>query len=161
MVLAPDVPDDQLSDGQIGLNGVKLLRKLSQTKQPFFLACGFKKPHLPFIAPKKYWDLYQRKEFPLAKHQAGIQNGSGYTLHSSPEFRGYQGVPASGAMSEELQRESIHGYYACVSYIDAQVGLLIKELKTSGVGREYDYRFMGRSRLSLGRPRDVGKAQHS
>ncbi len=133
VTLSPDVTDENLADGQIAISGVKLLRKLSQSKQPFFLACGFKKPHLPFIAPKKYWDMYKREQFSLAKHQSGIKNNSGYSLHDSGEFRGYEGVPKSGIISDQLQRKSIHGYYACVSYIDAQIGLLLKELKTLGL----------------------------
>jgi GH35 family endo-1,4-beta-xylanase len=97
------------------------------------LAVGFKKPHLPFVAPKKYWDLYDANEIRLAQHQAGIENASGYSIHDSHEFRGYEGVPKEGLIPAELQRKSIHGYLACVSYIDAQVGLLLKELDDLGI----------------------------
>ena len=128
--LAPDVKDEELTDGQIALIGRDTLRMLSKKPEPFFLAVGFKKPHLPFIAPKKYWELYQRDQFKLPKHQGGIKNDSGYVLHDSPEFRGYKGVPEEGPLSAALQRESIHAYYACVSFIDAQIGLLIDELRT-------------------------------
>jgi iduronate 2-sulfatase len=133
LLLAPDVRDDELTDGQIALSGIRLMRQLGKAKEPFFLAIGFKKPHLPFIAPRRYWDLYQRDQFKLARHRQGIANDSGYVLHDSPEFRGYEGAPKTGPISEALQRESLHAYHACVSYIDAQVGLLLRELKTLGL----------------------------
>ena len=131
--LGPDVRDDELTDGQIALSGLKFMRKFSKSDQPFFLAVGFKKPHLPFIAPKKYWDMYQREQFALASHRDGIENASGYSIHDSPEFRGYGGIPEHGEITDDLQREAIHGYYACVSYIDAQLGLLLDELSTLGL----------------------------
>lgn len=130
---APDCSDTDLIDGQIALSGVKLMRELTQTRKPFFLAVGFKKPHLPFSAPKKYWDLYDREKLPLAEYREGITGDSGYVLHESAEFRGYDGVPKSGPIPESLQRECLHGYLACVSYVDAQVGLLLDELKQSGL----------------------------
>ena len=129
VVLAPDVADADLMDGQIALDGVKLMKQLAAEDKPFFLAVGFKKPHLPFIAPKKYWDLYQRDSFTVAEHQGGIENDSGYVIHDSPEFRGYDGAPETGPIAEDLQLEAIHGYYACTSFIDAQVGLLTKQLE--------------------------------
>lgn len=131
--LAPDVADEKLADGYIARDGVAMMRELAAGEKPFFLAVGFKKPHLPFIAPKKYWDLYQRDELPLAEYTGGIENDSGYVLHDSPEMRGYGGVPKSGPIPEKIQREAIHGYYACVSFIDAQVGLLMKELDELGL----------------------------
>jgi choline-sulfatase len=133
VVLAPNVADTDLLDGQIAKRGVELLRQLSKDGKPFFLGVGFKKPHLPFIAPKRYWDLYQRDQFSPAAYRGGITNDSGYAMHDSPEFRGYEGVPKSGPIPEDLQRESLHGYYACASYVDAQVGLLMKELETLGL----------------------------
>ena len=86
VTLAPEVADHELTDGQIAMTGVKLMRQLHQSDKPFFLAVGFKKPHLPFIAPKKYWDLYRRDQFELASYRGEIEAGSGYALHDSPEF---------------------------------------------------------------------------
>jgi iduronate 2-sulfatase len=131
--LAPDVADEDLADGQIALSGLGLMRQLRKSDQPFFLAVGFKKPHLPFIAPKKYWNLYRRDQFKLASHQGGIKNASGHSLHNSPEFRGYEAAPKNGVIPDELQREAIHGYYACTSYIDTQIGLLLDELDKLGL----------------------------
>ena len=133
VTVASEHSDEELTDGWIRSQGVRLLRKLDQDDKPFFLAVGFKKPHLPFVAPKKYWDLYSRDQIKLAKHQSGIKNDSGYSIHGCSEYRGYEGVPASGPFSEELQRRSIHGYRACISFIDAQVGMLLDELETLGL----------------------------
>ncbi|TWU03347.1 sulfatase [Neorhodopirellula pilleata] len=133
VVLAPEIADGELTDGQIAANGIELMRQLSRSEKPFFLAVGFKKPHLPFVAPKKYWDLYDRDQFQFASHRGGIKNDSSYTLHDNPELRGYEGVPKAGPISTELQQELIHGYYACVSFIDAQVGRLLDELRRLGL----------------------------
>jgi arylsulfatase A-like enzyme len=121
--------DAEQMDGQIARQGVKLLQQLAQSKQPFFVAVGFKKPHLPFIAPQRYWDLYDRSQVPLAAYTGGIQNDAGYATHDSPEFRTYGGIPEAGPIPEAMQREVIHGYLACISFIDAQIGLLLAELE--------------------------------
>ena len=131
--LTPEVADGDLIDGQIAEQGLELLRGLAGSAEPFFLAVGFKKPHLPFVAPQKYWDLYDRDRLDLAGFRGGIENDSGYTLHDGPEFRGYGGVPVSGPIPEAVQREAIHGYYACTSYIDTQVGRLLTELDRLGL----------------------------
>ena len=133
VAVASEHKDEELVDGWIRSQGVRLLGELDQNGKPFFLAVGFKKPHLPFVAPKKYWDFYSPDQIELARHQGGIKNGSGYSLHDCSEFRGYEGVPLSGPFSEDLQRRSIHGYRACVSFIDAQVGILLDELETLGL----------------------------
>jgi arylsulfatase A-like enzyme len=93
------------------------------------------KPHLPFIAPKKYWDLYNRASLPIAPFQK-LPQGSPHELGfygNSGELRSYSDVPGSDAISEPQQRELIQGYGACVSYIDAQVGLLMKTLEETGL----------------------------
>ncbi len=132
---APSCADEEQTDGLIAKTGIELMAKLAAGGKPFFLAVGFKKPHLPFVAPKKYWDFYERDKFPLAPHQGGIAADSGYVLHDSPEFRSYGGVPKSGAIPEALQRECLHGYYACVSFVDAQVGRLMKQLDELGLAK--------------------------
>ena len=131
---APEVADDALTDGKIAKEGVRLIGELSNKEKPFFIAVGFKKPHLPFIAPKKYWDIYGKSKMPVAKFQkpaAGVDPSHNY--HNSPELRSYDGIPKTGAIPAELQRELLRGYYACSSYIDAQIGKLIDALKNQGV----------------------------
>jgi arylsulfatase A-like enzyme len=148
--LAPDVADEELADGQIALSGIKLLNQLGKSSKPFFLAVGFKKPHLPFVAPKKYWDMYDRNQFALSAHPGGIENASGYSLHNGDEMRGYEGIPAEGEISEELQREAIHGYYACVTFIDAQIGMLLDELDDLGLTETTTIVFWGDHGFHLG-----------
>jgi iduronate 2-sulfatase len=123
-----DLPDADFGDGKICAEGLKLLDQLAQTDEPFFLGVGFKKPHLPFIAPEKYWNLYDRDALPLAAYQELPVDGRKATWFDSHEARTYGGVPKTGPFSEELQRELLHGYYACISFIDAQVGQLLERL---------------------------------
>ncbi len=128
---APDVADDQLQDGQIAARAIETLRELKG--KPFFLAVGFLKPHLPFVAPKKYWDLYDPKAIPLAPNQLPPRGAPAYASNNAGELRGYQGMPKQGPISEDEQRRLKHGYYACISYMDAQVGRLLAELDALGL----------------------------
>jgi len=128
-----DVPDDAYTDGAIRKEGIKFIQKLAKQDKPFFLAVGFKKPHLPFVAPKKYWDLYKREEIPLAKFQEFAKDAPEFAYHDSNELRSYGGIPAKGKMDEAKSRELIHGYYACISYIDTQIGMLLDELDKQGL----------------------------
>ena len=130
-----DIPDDAYHDGGVAMTAAKRIREFAQKSQRFFLAVGFVKPHLPFIAPKKYWDLYDRKSLPLAAFQQ-LPQESPHDLafySNSGELRSYSDVPKTGPISEAQQRELIHGYAACVSYIDAQVGLLMQTLEETGI----------------------------
>lgn len=131
---AADVDDNGYIDGNIADAGVDQIRSLAAGDQPFFLAVGFKKPHLPFAAPKKYWDLYDRDSISLAAYRQFAENDQEFVHNPGAEFRGnYDNVPEEGEFPYELQREYIHGYYACVSYIDAQIGKLLRELKAQGL----------------------------
>jgi arylsulfatase A-like enzyme len=130
-----DIADNAYHDGGVAFTAAKRIREFATQTQPFFLAVGFVKPHLPFIAPKKYWDLYDRASLPLAPVQ-NLPEASPHDLafySHSGELRAYSDVPKTGPISESQQRELIHGYAACVSYIDAQVGLLMKTLKETGI----------------------------
>jgi arylsulfatase A-like enzyme len=105
------------------------LEKLNELKNgPFFLAVGFVRPHLPFNCPKKYWDLYDRDEIRLPTPQAPPKGAPSIALTNWGEMRTYAGIPKSGPVSDEQALELIHGYRACVSYVDAQVGRLLDEL---------------------------------
>ena len=133
VVEAEAVPDDAYDDGAIAAHAVKTLSKLAKKKQPFFLAVGFKKPHLPFVAPKKYWDLFDRRAIALEPYQDAPVGAPNFALHDSSELRSYNGVPQKGPIDAATQRELIHGYYACVAYIDAQIGSILDQLKTLGL----------------------------
>ena len=102
-------------------------------EQPLFLALGLVKPHLDFIAPKKYWDLYDRSKIQTASQASPPEGGAATGLHASFELRTRHGIPKSGPIGEELARTLLHGYYACVSYVDAQVGMMLKALEDAGV----------------------------
>ncbi|MFP6763407.1 MAG: sulfatase-like hydrolase/transferase, partial [Planctomycetaceae bacterium] len=100
---------------------------------PLFLALGLTKPHLDFIAPKKYWDMYDPADIRLATQTTGPQDGAATGLHASFELRTRHGIPKSGPIGDDLARTLLHGYYACVSYADAQVGLMLEALEEAGV----------------------------
>lgn len=156
---ACDIPDNAYHDGGVAYTAAKRIREFSAKDQPFFLAVGFVKPHLPFIAPKKYWDLYDRASLPCAPFQ-NLPQSSAHDLafySNSGELRAYSDVPKTGSISEEQQRELIHGYAACVSYIDAQLGLLLQTLKDCGVADDTIVCFWGDNGWHLGEHGHWGK----
>jgi iduronate 2-sulfatase len=128
---APDVPDNALPDGVTADKAIELLRE--HKGNPFFLAVGFFKPHLPFVAPKKYWDLYDEKKLRLASNPFAPKDCPPYALTEWGELRSYIGMPQTGPLSEAQARKMIHGYYASVSYIDAQIGRMLDELEKLGL----------------------------
>lgn len=125
-----DVADNVYTDGAVAEQAIKTLGELKKKKSPFFLAVGFIKPHLPFVAPKKYWDLYDRKTVELAKNRFHPKDAPKYANTSWGEMRVYSGIPKKGDLPLDDQITLRHGYYACVSYVDALVGKLVKELET-------------------------------
>lgn len=127
------VRDTAYKDGRIAEKSIRDLRKLKGQNEPFFLAVGFMKPHLPFNAPKKYWDLYDSTEISLPENYVQPESTPREAFHNFGELRHYSGVPATGPVSDELADTLIHGYYACVSYTDAQIGKILKELNTLGL----------------------------
>ena len=136
---APVVEDSATMDGQVLAESMDLLDEMAAGGSPFFLAVGFHKPHLPFVAPKKYWDLYDRETIDLAAFREHSEGTPEFAFQPGWEIRSlYTDIPEdySVPISEEKQRELIHGYYACVSFIDAQVGRLLSHLEELGVGDE-------------------------
>lgn len=130
-VWSEEVPDNYFMDGAMAELAVERLGQLAADEKPFFLAVGFKKPHLPFVAPKKYWDLYERQSVPVEDYQDAPVGAPDYAMHNSSELRSnYEGIPASGPIPADTQRELNHGYRAAVSYIDAQVGMLLDEMES-------------------------------
>lgn len=130
---ARDVADDALPDGKIAAHAIERLGALKAGDKPFFLAVGFHKPHLPFVAPKKYWDLYDPSKLPKGE-PAGLPDGApAYAGNNSGELRQYAGVPDRGEIPADLAAKLVHGYYACVSYTDAQVGRVLDALDRLGL----------------------------
>lgn len=122
-----DVPDDTFTDGKVADLAVATLRDIGKRKEPFFLAVGFVRPHLPFVAPKKYWDLYDPAKIPLAPNKYRPVGAPDYAVQPGGEMRAYDGIPAD-SIPDDLARQLRHGYYAAISYMDAQVGKLLDEL---------------------------------
>jgi iduronate 2-sulfatase len=126
---AADVPDNAYPGGALAEKIIGDLQRAKQEGTPFFITAGFTKPHLPFNAPKKYWDLYDPDKLELADNPFVPQDAPSNAIHQWNELRdGYSGMPKSGPMPDDLARKLIHGYYACVSYTDAQIGKLLDEL---------------------------------
>ena len=128
-----DVPDAAYKDGASANYTIEKLEELAKSGKPFFFSAGFSKPHLPFVAPKKYWDLYDRADIKVAPFQEMPKDAPEFAYQDSWELRNYTGVPPKGPIPEELQLEMIHGYRACTSYIDAQIGRVLDKLDELGL----------------------------
>ncbi len=126
-------PDNSLHDGELGDMAVAALKNLKEKKEPFFLAVGFIKPHLPFNAPKKYFDLYDPAKIPLASNPFYPKGAPKYAIPPGGELRSYSGVPEGWPLKDDFARKLKHGYYAAVSYVDAQVGRILDELDNQGL----------------------------
>jgi arylsulfatase A-like enzyme len=124
-----DCEDNALCDGWVTDRAIEAMKKLDKSK-PFFLAVGLEKPHLPFVAPRKYWDLYPPESIKLPSDMKAPAGAPPLALTNFGELRAYDGVPKKDEpFSDELSRNLIRGYYAAVSYADAQVGRLLDELE--------------------------------
>ncbi|MEY2820569.1 MAG: hypothetical protein RL105_141 [Verrucomicrobiota bacterium] len=132
-VESADVPDDTYTDGKVARLAAQTLTELKRKNQPFFLAVGMAKPHLPFVAPKKYWDLYDPARIYVPKFQELPKDAPGFVGHTSGELRSYSDIPKQGPISPELGRRLRHGYYAATSYMDAQVGVVLDALEKEGL----------------------------
>ncbi len=130
-----DVPDSAYPDGRTLAQSITDLNRLAKADKPFFLATGFVKPHLPFNAPKKYWDMYAKEGIvKLPDNYYKPKNTSKrYTSYTWHEMRAYAGIPPRGPVDRKTALKLIHGYYACVSYTDALVGELLGELTKLGL----------------------------
>ena len=129
-----DAPDSAYADGMIADKSIKDLQRLAKSDKPFFLAAGFLKPHLPFNCPQKYWDLYNDDDIKLARNPFPPSDAPNGAVHNSGELRsGYSGVPEDRVLPDDYAHKLVHGYYACVSFMDAQVGRLLDELETLGL----------------------------
>lgn len=128
-----DAEDTAYPDGRIAARAAAELRHFKNTGEPFFLAVGFLKPHLPFFAPKKYWDLYFRDDIQLPAQSAWPDGMPAIAGMNWEELRQYRNIPKQGPLDEDLARTLVHGYYACVSYVDAMVGQVLQELDHQGL----------------------------
>lgn len=129
---ALDVPDTAYRDGQIANFAAALIRDRAGSEQPFFLAVGFWRPHLPFVAPKKYWDLHDPDKIPKRSPASPPAGAPEIAMHASREIHGYGLVPDDREFTEAEIRHYRHGYYAAISFMDAQLGEILDALEDSG-----------------------------
>lgn len=131
---SPDVADDAYADGRVAVETVKRLqaarKRRDQEDTPFFIVSGFARPHLPFSAPKKYWDLYAPSQFAKPAIAHPPRNAPKVANKTNGELANYKPVADSGEIDPDtdLYRQLKHGYYASVSYVDAQIGKVLDEL---------------------------------
>jgi arylsulfatase A-like enzyme len=131
---AAEVGDEAYEDGLTAKAAREAIRAASDREEPFFMMVGFHKPHTPFNAPKKYWDLYDRESIPLAEYPDPPRTADPrYAVHDSRYVRSFKDIPRSGQIPDDLAREIKHAYYACISYVDALVGGVLEELEASGL----------------------------
>lgn len=129
-----DVSEGTLHDGQLTEMALKALGEVASKKEPFFLGVGYIRPHLPFIAPPKYWELYDPAKLSLASNPFYPKDAPEYAIRRGPaELGSYAGKYEGGRVDDDQARQLIHGYYASVSFVDAQVGQLLAELDRLGL----------------------------
>lgn len=127
---APEVDDDELLDGDTAREAVAALAELARKPEtPFFLAVGFANPHVPWVAPKKYWDLYDPNKLTLPEFRDKPQDAPAFAAASGADFYWYGNVPKDRVITPEFGRQCLHGYLAAISYVDALVGRLLAALE--------------------------------
>ncbi|MCC6234211.1 MAG: sulfatase [Verrucomicrobiales bacterium] len=130
---AMDVPDHAYADGRIADEAIRRLRAAQERPEvPFFLALGFVKPHLPLTAPKRYFEVHDAQAFPLAEYRRAPEGAPALAHKVGGEIVNYAPLTVENLKEEATQRALIHAYYACVTFMDAQVGRVLDELERLG-----------------------------
>lgn len=138
---APDVADEAYADGRVAAETIRRLQAAKERREkegtPFFIVAGFARPHLPFSAPKKYWDMHDPARLPMPKYEELPEGAPRVAGKRGGEISNYAPVPqrADEKFSPELKRKLIHGYYASTSFADAQIGKVIDELDRLGLAK--------------------------
>lgn len=131
---AADVPDDAYSDGENTNLAIETMQQMvKEGGKPFFLGLGFHKPHLNWVAPKKYWDLYDEFKIELSPQKNPPKDGATMGIPPSFELRVRSGIPKIEPFGPALERKLKHAYLACVSYVDAQIGRMLVALDEAGI----------------------------
>ena len=137
---SPMANDADYADGRVADETVKRLKaakqRLAKDDTPFFITAGFVRPHLPFSAPKKYWDMHAPAKLPMPVNKAFPKDAPKVALKRGGEIAAFKPVPSNGEIDEELTRKLIHGYYASTSYVDAQVGKVTRALEELGLAKD-------------------------
>ena len=156
-----EVEDDGYPDGLSAELAMDQLEKLAKSDKPFFLGVGFFKPHLPFNAPKKYWDMYDESKISLTPSPNIPKDINTASLHQSGEFNQYalgdEKASLDKPVSDVYARKLRHGYYASVSYTDALIGKIMQKLKTLGLDKNTIVVVWGDHGWHLGDDRVWGK----
>ncbi len=130
---SPDAADDDYADGRVAKETILRLQAARERREvsgvPFFMVAGFVRPHLPFSAPKAYWDRHDPRQLPQPEREQFPEGAPEVAVKRGGEIVNYAPVPVSGVIDDELQRQLIHGYYASTSYVDAQIGRVLEELE--------------------------------
>ena len=148
---AADVSDDAYFNGQIAARAVRTIEEQRGRQEPFFLAVGLPKPHLPFTAPTSYWDLYSAADIHLPRVGQLPLNAPDEAWHEWGELRYFDNIPPSPEpLPEALARTVIHGYYASVSYTDALIGRILRALEENGFAENTIVALFGDHGWSLG-----------
>jgi len=131
---SPDCEDDELADGDITREAIHALRELAKKPhQPFFLAVGFLNPHVPWVAPKRYHDLYDPADIRIPDNRYPPRGAPPYAAKSGDDFYWYGNVPKDRNITDEFGTRCLHGYLAAISYVDACVGRVLDELDRLGL----------------------------
>ena len=129
---SPVAADADYADGRVAAETIRRLQaakgRLAEAGTPFFITAGFVRPHMPFSAPKKYWDMHDPAKLPMPDYEQLPKNSPTVAGKRGGEIKAYKPVPERGEIGEDLKRQLIHGYYASTSYVDAQIGKVVKEL---------------------------------
>jgi len=123
--------DDVYWDGEITDQAIATLAE--DHDKPFFLTVGYWRPHLPFVAPAKYWNLYDLRDITLPASWSAPEHCPDIALHDFREIRGYAKMPKAFPLSVKFTRHLRHGYFASISYLDEQVGRLMNALDRNGL----------------------------
>ena len=155
---AVNVPDSQFADHKCATAAIDAIRSAAGQNQPFFIAVGFRKPHLPFLAPPAYYALYDPNTIPMASNPFKAVDAPALAFENRGELLAYSGIPpASQPLGPALARNLKHGYYAAVSFVDTQVGRVLAALDASGAGNNTVVVVFGDHGYHLGEQDDWGK----
>ena len=157
-----DVPDNRRIDGALADEAIEALKELAKGKQPFFLGVGFFLPHLPYVPPRKYWDMYDPSKIDTAKNTSLPEGSPAMAMNTMYELRDYidfagTARPGYGLLSEAQQRRLKHGYYASVTFVDAQIGRLLVTLDDLGIRKDTIIVLWGDHGYKLGEHGSWGK----
>lgn len=137
---SPMANDAAYADGRVANETVKRLKaakqRLDNDGTPFFITAGFVRPHLPFSAPRKYWDMHDPDKLPMPVNSAFPKNAPKVALKRGGEIAAFKPVPPNGVIDGKLTRKLIHGYYASTSYVDAQIGKVTMALEKLDLAKD-------------------------